>query len=81
MARDDGDAALVRLLRGAEAAWARRLAAGCEDEGVDEGADEEEEEVDDDDDDDDEAEEEGEAEDAEGGAQAGVEVHGELIAR
>ena len=43
MARDDGDAALVRLLRGAEAAWARRRAAGCEDE--DEGEDEDEDEV------------------------------------
>ena len=38
VARDDGDAALVRLLRGAEAAWARRRAAGCEDD-EDEGAD------------------------------------------
>ena len=44
MARDDGDAALVRLLRGAEAAWARRRAAGCEDEDEDEGEDEGEEE-------------------------------------
>ena len=38
VARDDGNAALVRLLRGAEAAWARRRAAGCEDD-EDEGAD------------------------------------------
>ena len=45
MARDDGDAALVRLLRGAEAAWARRRAAGCEDEDEDEGEDEDEDEV------------------------------------
>ena len=43
VARDDGDAALVRLLRGAEAAWARRRAAGCEEEEEDEGADVEEE--------------------------------------
>ena len=43
VARDDGDAALVRLLRGAEVAWARRRAAGCEEEDEDEGADVEEE--------------------------------------
>ena len=42
MARDDGDVALVRLLRGAEATWARRRAAGCADEGEDEGEDEDE---------------------------------------
>ena len=42
MARDDGDVALVRLLRGAEATWARWRAAGCEDEGEDEGEDEDE---------------------------------------
>ena len=64
VARDDGDAALVRLLRGAEAAWARRRAAGCEEEEDDEGADVEEEgEKDDDDDDDEEEEEEEEGED------------------
>ena len=64
VARDDGDAALVRLLRGAEAAWARRRAAGCEEEEDDEGADVEEEgEKDDDDDDDDDEEEEEEDED------------------
>ena len=55
MARDDGDVALVRLLRGAEATWARRRAAGCEDEGEDEdegeaeGEEEDEEEAQEDD--------------------------------
>jgi len=57
VARDDGDVALVRLLRGAEATWARRRAAGCADEGEDEGEDEDEGEA--------EGEEEGEEEDEE----------------
>lgn len=73
VARDDGDAALVRLLRGAEAAWARRRAAGCEDEEEEEGEDEKEEEGD--------AEEEAQEDDGEEGEdddeEAEVEVEGE----
>ena len=57
MARDDGDVALVRLLRGAEATWARRRAAGCEDEGEDEGEDEDEGEAEGEEEDEEEAQE------------------------
>ena len=57
MARDDGDVALVRLLRGAEATWARRRAAGCENEGADEGEDEDEGEAEGEEEDEEEAQE------------------------
>jgi len=57
VARDDGDVALVRLLRGAEATWARRRAAGCEDEGEDEGEDEDEGEAEGEEEDEEEAQE------------------------
>ena len=57
MARDDGDVALVRLLRGAEATWARRRAAGCADEGEDEGEDEDEGEAEGEEEDEEEAQE------------------------
>jgi hypothetical protein len=57
VARDDGDVALVRLLRGAEATWARRRAAGCEDEGEDEGEDKDEGEAEGEEEDEEEAQE------------------------
>jgi hypothetical protein len=57
VARDDGDVALVRLLRGAEATWARRRAAGCADEGEDEDEGEAEGEAEGEEEDEEEAQE------------------------